>query len=97
MILDILYVKDVPLRMTGFSHYWLYFMAAAIYRNLFDQKIPEILRGSALWRHGLSEVVSHSGAAQMTSHNKHHGGLHVMLRQRYKNAHSFIIKDQKCL
>ena len=26
----------------------------------------------------------------MTSHNKHHGGLHVVLGERYKNTHNFI-------
>ena len=33
----------------------------------------------------------------MTSHNKHHGGFQVVLGQRYKNAHNFIINDQTCL
>ena len=33
----------------------------------------------------------------MTSQKKHHGGLHVVFGQRYKNAHNFIINDQTCL
>ena len=32
--------------------------------------------------------VLHSGRAYMTSHNKHHGGLNVVLGERYKNAHN---------
>ena len=28
----------------------------------------------------------------MTSHNKQHGGLHVVLGESYKNAHNFIQK-----
>ena len=47
--------------------------------------------------YGLSEVVLHSSGAHMTSHNKHHGGLHVVLGEGYKNAHNFIKNNQICL
>ena len=47
--------------------------------------------------YGLLELVLHSGGAHMTSHNKHHGGLHVVLAEAYKIAHNFTIKDQTCL
>ena len=46
---------------------------------------------------GWSGVELNSGGAHMTSHNRHHGGLHVVLGQRCKTAHNLIIKDQKCL
>ena len=46
-------------------------MEAAIHLILANQQIPEFL-----WRH----MVLHSGGAQMTSYNKHHGSLHVVLR-----------------
>ena len=31
----------------------------------------------------------------MTSHNKHYGGLHVVLGECYKNAHNFIKKKNQ--
>ena len=46
--------------------------------------------------YGLSCIVLHLGWAHVTSHNKQHGGLHVVL-EWYKYAHNFIQKNQMCL
>ena len=75
-------------------------MDAAIDWILTNQQIPETLPGSSLWHHknyGLSCIVLHLGWAHVMSHNKQHGGLHVVLGEWYKNAHNFIQKNQMCL
>ena len=47
--------------------------------------------------YGLSEMLLHSSGAHVTLDNKHHGSLHVMLGEWYKNAHNFIKKKKKCM
>ena len=44
--------------------------------------------------YGLLEVLLDPGGAHMTSQNKHHCSLHVVLGEWYKNAHNFM-KDPK--
>ena len=70
-------------------------MGAAIDWILTNQLIPETLPGAALCMtsYGLSEVVLHSGGAHMTSHNKQHGGLHVVLGGWYKTGPGKSNKD----
>ena len=66
-------------------------------------KIPEILPGAALWRHNMGSIEvgivwrhMHSGGANMTSQQAPRvaPSMHMVLRQWYKNAHNFFIKDQ---
>ena len=40
------------------------------------------------------EIERVSQDIQFQSHNKHHGGLYVVLGEWYKNAHNFIKKEK---
>ena len=72
------------------------FLEDAIDWILTNQQIPETLPGAALWRHMGSQEVLHSGGAHMTSH-KHHGSLHVVLEEWYKNAQTLLPITLICL
>ena len=64
------------------------FMEVAIDWILTNQQISDSLPRAALWMtsYGLSEEVFHSGGVHMTSQNKHHGSLYVVLDEWYKNG-----------
>ena len=94
MIINTLYRIDVCLQMSEFSHYQR-FHGSCHWLNFNQSANSWYPARAALWCHnGLSEVVLHSGGAPMTSHNKHHGGCHVVFREWYKKAHEFIKKNQ---
>ena len=64
-------------------------MDAAIDPNLTNQQIPETLPEAALWRHMGSQKWCCTRVVAliiMTSHNKHHGGLHQVLEEWYKKS-----------
>ena len=81
------YIKDICQNF----HIINAFMEATIDWILSNQQIPktlpDLLYDVIL---ALSEVVFHSGGGHMTSHNKHHGGLHVVWAEWYRNADNFI-------
>ena len=74
-------------------------MEATIDWILTNHQIPESLPGAAVWRHRGSQkwCCTQVEPIIMTSHNKHHGGLHVGLGEWDKNAHNFIKENQICL
>ena len=90
MLINVLYIKDICLRMSEFSHYqfidchWLNFIQS---ENSWDPT-----HSCSVMSYGLSELVLDSGGVHMMSHNKHHGGLHVVLGEWYINVHFFIKK-----
>ena len=93
MLINISYIRLSPFESQNFliindfiyrSRHWLNFNQSA---NRGDSA-----RSCSVTSYGLSEVVLHSGGAYITSHNKHQGGLHVVLGQWYKNAHNIIKK-----
>ena len=97
MFINIPYITDICLWMSKFYHHqrfhgsrhWLNINQSA---NSWDPA-----RICSMTSYGLSCIVLHLGWTHVTSHNKQHGGLHVVLGEWYKNAHNLIQKNQMCL